>query len=54
MFELRFLFIQKTVARALLPHLLKEQLHILNPEVIRRPRETDVRATCGELSKAIV
>ena len=38
---------QRTVARALLPILKSEQEHLKHPEVIRRTRESEVRATCG-------
>lgn len=41
---------QHTVAKALLPTLKSEQEHLRLPEVIRRPRETEVRSTCGMLS----
>lgn len=33
---------------ALLPVLKLEREHMQKPEVIRRPRESEVRATCGE------
>jgi lysine-specific demethylase 3 len=39
--------LQLTVARALLPTLKEEQEHLGKPEIIRRPRDSDVRATCG-------
>lgn len=39
---------QRTVARALLPVLKAELKHLHVPEIIRRPRESDVRATCGK------
>lgn len=42
-----FMAKQITVARALLPILQKELEHLNSPEIIRRPRESDVRATCG-------
>ena len=45
--------LQTTVANALLPHLKKEQLHIKQNSVVRRPRETDVRATCGKRSAPV-
>lgn len=35
-----------TIARALLPTLRKEMEHLSMPEIIRRPRESEVRATC--------
>ena len=38
---------QRTVAEALLPTLKKELEHLSLSEVIRRPRESEVRATCG-------
>ena len=38
---------QRTVARALLPVLKTELKHLHVPETIRRPRESEVRATCG-------
>ena len=38
---------QRTVARALLPVLKDELKHLHVPEIIRRPRESEVRATCG-------
>lgn len=44
---------QATVARAVLPILEAEQDHLKYPEVIRRPRETEVRATCGTFSIAL-
>ncbi|TFK43074.1 hypothetical protein BDQ12DRAFT_674344 [Crucibulum laeve] len=37
---------KKTIARALLPTLRKELEHLNMPEIIRRPRESEVRATC--------
>ena len=40
--------LQRTVARALLPVLKTEFKHLHVPEIIRRPRESDVRATCGK------
>jgi hypothetical protein len=39
--------LQLTVARALLPTLKEEQEHLHKPGVIRRSRDSDVRATCG-------
>ncbi|KAG6336334.1 hypothetical protein ID866_2759 [Astraeus odoratus] len=39
--------IKRTVAQALLPTLRKELEHLATPEVIRRTRESEVRATCG-------
>ena len=47
------ILLQTTVANALLPHLKKEQLHIKQNSVVRRPRETDVRATCGKRSAPV-
>lgn len=44
------MLVQHTVAKALLPTLKSEQEHLRLPEVIRRPRETEVRSTCGMLS----
>lgn len=40
---------QVTVARVLLPVLSKELDHLSRPMLIRRPREVEVRATCGML-----
>jgi hypothetical protein len=40
--------LQRTVAKVLLPTLKQEIEHMRSPDVIRRPRESDVRATCGE------
>ncbi|KAF4602128.1 hypothetical protein EYR40_005332 [Pleurotus pulmonarius] len=42
-----------TVARALLPTLRKEMKHLELPEVIRRPRESEVRATCDTCMTSI-
>lgn len=42
------LYPQRTVAEALLPILKLELQHLSLPEIIRRPRESEVRATCGE------
>ena len=39
--------LQRTVADALLPILKQEMQHLSLPEIIRRPRESEVRATCG-------
>jgi hypothetical protein len=39
---------QATIAKALLPTLRLELEHLSIAEIIRRPRESDVRATCGE------
>ncbi|PFH50586.1 hypothetical protein AMATHDRAFT_176944 [Amanita thiersii Skay4041] len=41
------------VARALLPTLRKEFEHLQLPEIIRRPRETDVRTTCDTCMTSI-
>lgn len=38
---------QRTIAQALLPTLRKELEHLSMAEIIRRPRESEVRATCG-------
>lgn len=40
---------QVIVAKALLPTLRNEMDHLNMPEIIRRPRETDVRTTCGNI-----
>lgn len=45
-----YIALQKTVAKAFLPHLREEQKHLQQTGLIRRPRETDVRATCGKHS----
>ncbi|EPQ59707.1 Clavaminate synthase-like protein [Gloeophyllum trabeum ATCC 11539] len=45
--------IKRTVARALLPTLREEQQHLSAPGVIRRPRESDVRATCDTCNTSI-
>ncbi|KAF9464272.1 hypothetical protein BDZ94DRAFT_1297282 [Collybia nuda] len=37
---------KRTVAEALLPTLERELEHLSMPEIIRRPRESEVRATC--------
>jgi hypothetical protein len=47
-------FLQRTVARALLPVLRDELGHLNIPEIIRRPRESEVRATCGKVFLAYV
>ena len=39
---------QRTIADALLPTLRAELEHLNKLEIIRRPRESDVRATCGK------
>jgi hypothetical protein len=41
--------IKRAVAKALLPLLNQELEHIQTPPIISRPRESDVRATCGTL-----
>jgi len=41
---------QRTIAQALLPTLEQEFDHLNRPEIIRRPRESEVRATCGRLT----
>ena len=43
---------QRTVAEALLPTLKKELEHLSLSEVIRRPRESEVRATCGRFASS--
>lgn len=48
LFLSKFLIVQKTVAVALLPVLKQESEHIMLKDIIRRPRESDVRATCGQ------
>ncbi|KAH9978099.1 hypothetical protein BGW80DRAFT_1285791 [Lactifluus volemus] len=45
--------IKITVARALLPTLKEEQEHLRKPEIIRRPRDSDVRATCDTCMTSI-
>ncbi|KAI0269299.1 hypothetical protein BC834DRAFT_820114 [Gloeopeniophorella convolvens] len=45
--------IKLTVARALLPTLKEEQEHLRKPEIIRRPRDSDVRATCDTCMTSI-
>ncbi|KAF8579060.1 hypothetical protein K439DRAFT_1360417 [Ramaria rubella] len=45
--------VKYTVAKALLPTLKAEQDHLRLPEIIRRPRETDVRATCDTCMTSI-
>ncbi|PSR71835.1 hypothetical protein PHLCEN_2v12336 [Hermanssonia centrifuga] len=42
-----------TVAKALLPVLQQEQEHMKHPEVIRRNRESEVRATCDTCMTSI-
>ena len=41
------------MARALLPVLKQEEEHIQRREVIRRNRESEVRATCGKLPSVV-
>lgn len=36
-----------SIAKALLPTLKLEREHLKAEELVRRPRESDVRATCG-------
>lgn len=45
--------IKRTVAQALLPTLKKELDHLSLSEVIRRPRESEVRATCDTCMTSI-
>ncbi|GJJ07745.1 hypothetical protein Clacol_001950 [Clathrus columnatus] len=45
--------LKMTVARAILPVLKAEQDHLKLAEVIRRPRETEVRATCDTCMTSI-
>ncbi|KAM5537170.1 hypothetical protein V8D89_009103 [Ganoderma adspersum] len=45
--------VKRTVAAALLPVLKEEMQHLQLPEVIRRPRETEVRATCDACMTSI-
>ncbi|KZT20654.1 Clavaminate synthase-like protein [Neolentinus lepideus HHB14362 ss-1] len=45
--------IKRTVAKALLPTLKEEQKHLSMSGVIRRPRESDVRATCDTCNTSI-
>ncbi|KAI1797007.1 hypothetical protein LXA43DRAFT_985519 [Ganoderma leucocontextum] len=45
--------VKRTVAEALLPVLKEEMVHLQLPEVIRRPRETEVRATCDACMTSI-
>ncbi|KAI0069112.1 Clavaminate synthase-like protein [Artomyces pyxidatus] len=45
--------IKRTVAHALLPTLREELKHLNMPEIIRRPRESDVRATCDTCMTSI-
>lgn len=43
-----------SIAKALLPILRNEYEHIHLTELIRRPRESEVRATCGQCSEKLV
>ncbi|KAI0080657.1 hypothetical protein K474DRAFT_1614902 [Panus rudis PR-1116 ss-1] len=45
--------VKRTVARSLLPILKAEREHIAKPEIIRRPRESEVRATCDTCMTSI-
>jgi len=45
--------IQVSIAKALLPVLKEEAEHVKVQEIVRRPRETEVRATCGECSQMV-
>ncbi|CAL1701506.1 unnamed protein product [Somion occarium] len=45
--------VKRTVAKALLPILRAEREHLNRPEVIRRPRESEVRATCDTCMTSI-
>ncbi|KAL4241200.1 Histone demethylase JHDM2-like protein [Abortiporus biennis] len=45
--------VKRTVAQALFPILQRELQHLENPEVIRRPRESEVRATCDTCMTSI-
>ncbi|TFK56251.1 Clavaminate synthase-like protein [Heliocybe sulcata] len=45
--------VKRTVAKALLPTLKEEQGHLSIEGVIRRPRESDVRATCDTCNTSI-
>ncbi|KAI0047285.1 Clavaminate synthase-like protein [Auriscalpium vulgare] len=45
--------IKRTVAHALLPTLQEELKHLNMPAIIRRPRESDVRATCDTCMTSI-
>ncbi|EIW61789.1 Clavaminate synthase-like protein [Trametes versicolor FP-101664 SS1] len=45
--------VKRTVAEALLPILKLEQSHLGLPEIIRRPRESEVRATCDTCMTSI-
>ncbi|EMD40603.1 hypothetical protein CERSUDRAFT_80259 [Gelatoporia subvermispora B] len=45
--------VKRTVARALLPTLRIERDHLDRPQIIRRPRESEVRATCDTCMTSI-
>ncbi|KAI0751497.1 hypothetical protein C8Q80DRAFT_1309487 [Daedaleopsis nitida] len=45
--------VKRTVADALLPVLKQEMQHLNLPEIIRRPRESEVRATCDTCMTSI-
>ncbi|RDX53605.1 Clavaminate synthase-like protein [Lentinus brumalis] len=45
--------VKRTVAEALLPVLKEEMQHLNLPEIIRRPRESEVRATCDTCMTSI-
>ncbi|KAI0771994.1 Clavaminate synthase-like protein [Trametes elegans] len=45
--------VKRTVAEALLPILKQELSHLELPEIIRRPRESEVRATCDTCMTSI-
>ncbi|KAI0332443.1 hypothetical protein GY45DRAFT_1369153 [Cubamyces sp. BRFM 1775] len=45
--------VKRTVAEALLPILKQELSHLALPEIIRRPRESEVRATCDTCMTSI-
>ncbi|OSC98672.1 Clavaminate synthase-like protein [Trametes coccinea BRFM310] len=45
--------VKRTVAEALLPVLKQELSHLALPEIIRRPRESEVRATCDTCMTSI-
>ncbi|OCH86213.1 hypothetical protein OBBRIDRAFT_797392 [Obba rivulosa] len=45
--------VKRTVARALLPTLRTERDHLDRPQIIRRPRESEVRATCDTCMTSI-
>ncbi|KAK7695546.1 hypothetical protein QCA50_000182 [Cerrena zonata] len=51
--ESHMLRVKRTVAKALLPILRAEREHLKRPEVIRRPRESEVRATCDTCMTSI-